>query len=86
MDFTFAAEPDPNNGTIRFYYYLPQSENVQFEVYNLKGKRVARINNGLLPAGIHTVFWSTAHLANGVYLLRFSIRNESIIQKVTLSA
>ncbi len=86
MDFIFAAEPDPNNGTIRFYYYLPRPENVLFEVYDLKGKRVARINNGQLPAGLHTVFWSTTHLANGVYLIRFNIRNESIVQKVTLSA
>ena len=41
MNLIFAAEPDPNNGTIRFYYYFPKPEHVQFEVFNLKGKRVA---------------------------------------------
>jgi hypothetical protein len=85
MDFIFAAEPDPGNSIIRFYYYLPEPENVQFEIYNLKGKVVSRISNGWLSSGVHVVFWSTDNLANGIYLIRFSVRDESVVQKVTLS-
>jgi hypothetical protein len=84
MNFIFVAEPDPDNSNVRFYYYLPEPENIQFEIYSLKGKLVTRISNGWLPAGIHIVYWSTSHLSNGVYLIRFGVRDESIVQKVTL--
>jgi hypothetical protein len=86
MNLIFAAEPDCSSGFIRFYYLLNQPESIQFEILDLKGKRVARISKGVVPAGIHTVLWSTSHLPDGVYLFRFSIRKESIVQKVTLSA
>ncbi len=86
MNFTFIAEPDPVNSAMRFCYHLPEPENVQFEIYNLKGKLVSRISDGWLPAGTHVVIWSTSDLSNGIYLVRFSVRDESIVHKVTLSA
>ncbi len=86
MDFLFAAEPDPENSAVRFYYYLPKSENVQFEIFNLKGKLITRLSDGWLPAGTHAIFWSTSDLSNGIYLIKFNVRDESIVQKVTLTA
>jgi hypothetical protein len=86
MDFMFIAEPDPENSTLRFYYYLPRSENIHFEIYDFKGKLITRINNGWLAAGDYAVFWSTEKLLSGKYFVRFSVREESIVQKVTLSS
>jgi hypothetical protein len=86
MDFIFIAERDPENSAMRFYYHLPEPENIQFEIYNLEGKLVSRIANGWLPAGTHAVIWSTGDLSNGIYLVRFGLRDESIVRKVTLSA
>jgi hypothetical protein len=85
MNFIFVAEPDPENSALRFYYFLPRPENVHFEIYDIQGKLVTRISNGWLAPGIHLVFWSTEDLSSGIYLVRFSVREESIVQKVTLS-
>jgi hypothetical protein len=85
MDFIFVAEPDLENSALRFYYYLPKPENVHFEIYDIKGRLVTKISKGWLAAGVHMVFWSTEDLSNDIYLIRFSVREESIIQKVTLS-
>ncbi len=86
MNFLFVVEPDPENCAVRFHYYLPRPEDVQFEIYSLTGRRVARISDGWLPEGAHTVFWSTDHLDDGAYLIRFSVRDESIVQRVQLTA
>jgi hypothetical protein len=77
MDFIFIAAPDPENSLARFYYYLSGEENVQIDIYNLKGKLETRITDGWLPPEVHPVLWSTDDLDNEIYLLRFSVRDDS---------
>jgi hypothetical protein len=86
MDFLFVVEPDPENYAVNFHFYLPNPEYVQFEIFSLLGKRIAQISDGRLPAGAHSVLWSTAQLESDAYLVRFCVRDESIVQRIQLLA
>ncbi len=84
MYFVFATDPNPLNSAIRFYYYLPESEIIQFEVLSINGKCIAVLEEGRQPAGEHMVLWSTDYLADGIYLVRFCIGEESFVQNVSV--
>jgi hypothetical protein len=48
-------------------YYLPSEGNVSLSVYDVAGRRVARLEGLRQSAGSHVVSWDTAEMARGVY-------------------
>jgi hypothetical protein len=74
--------PNPFNPTTNISFTLPVSENVQLNVYNVLGQRVATLVNGTMPAGSHTVNFNAANLASGVYI--YSIRAGNFVQNRTM--
>jgi hypothetical protein len=51
-------------------YMIPQASKIKLELYDLLGRRVALIEEGVQLEGIHTVRWTTEGLAAGVYFVR----------------
>jgi hypothetical protein len=60
--------PVRNQATISFE--LKADAQVQMEVYNLTGQRVAQVVNTQYPAGVHQYSWNAEMLETGMYLLR----------------
>lgn len=55
-------------------YQLPSSAHLVLEVYDLNGRRLEVLNNGLHNAGNYSVVWqsvASSRSASGVYLYRF---------------
>ncbi len=48
---------------------IPQESNVQIVVYDVQGRRVQELVNGIRQAGYHVTGWTPA-VASGVYLCR----------------
>jgi hypothetical protein len=60
--------PNPfNSGTV-LRYALPVQAEVVLEVYDVLGRRVAVLVNGLMPAGRYEVRFDASGLSSGVYL------------------
>ncbi|MBU94671.1 MAG: hypothetical protein CL669_03660 [Balneola sp.] len=76
--------PNPFNPSTNISFTLPKTTNVQLEVYNMLGQKVATLINGRRSSGSHTVRFNTNTLASGVYIYRLRADNISLQRKMTL--
>jgi len=63
--------PNPFNAETRMDYYLSRPARVRIGLYDMTGRRVALLDEGLRPAGTHRVRYRGDHLPSGVYVCRF---------------
>ena len=68
-------------------YQLPAVEHVTLSVYDITGKRVTRLVNGIKEPGIHRVSWNGRDargnsVSSGVYFLKFSAGDYTSTQKI----
>jgi len=61
----------PLPGRVRsIQYSLAEAGPVRLLVYDAAGRVVARLLDGVQPAGVHEVSWDTTHVASGIYFMR----------------
>jgi flagellar hook assembly protein FlgD len=64
---------------------LPRDGRVDLDLYDVSGRFVAEIADGDYPAGYHTVMWEAdTRVANGVYVLRLKLGEETISSKTVV--
>ncbi len=61
--------PNPCNGFTTMEFALPHESNVHIDVYDVQGRRVQELVNGIRQAGYHVTGWTPA-VASGIYLCR----------------
>ncbi len=69
--------PNPFKGHTVIKFALPEKENVKLDIYDINGRRIARLVNGKLNAGWHTVSWNGKDtrgrkVKSGVYFYRLN--------------
>ena len=72
---TFALHPNhpnPFNPSATINYDLPEPSHVSLVIYDVLGRKVAEIVNGVQEAGFKSVVWDASGVASGVYLARFT--------------
>lgn len=84
MPSEFKAGPNPFNATTQISYFLPEAGAVQLEVFNIAGQRVETLSQGWQTAGEHKLNWDAEDFISGVYFLRLTTGEESLVRKVTL--
>ncbi|MBS1262698.1 MAG: hypothetical protein MAG453_02060 [Calditrichaeota bacterium] len=69
------SEPHPNpfNSTSSVTIRLPQAGELTADVFDVTGRRVATLADGLYPAGRHTLTFDASALASGLYFIRASV-------------
>jgi endonuclease/exonuclease/phosphatase family metal-dependent hydrolase len=85
----YPPRPNPLARTTRFAFDLPRAAAVSLEVFDLSGRRVARLVDGAREAGHHEVGWTAAdenggRLAAGLYFARFSVGGISRMERLVL--
>lgn len=76
--------PNPFNPTTTIDFALPASQPVLLEVYDLLGKRVAVLADGVHSAGTHSVHFDAGTLGSGMYLYRLTTPSTSMTKRLTL--
>ncbi len=81
------AGPNPFRQELRVSFELPTAVETRVDVYDLQGRRAARLAAGLLPGGLHRLEWngrdeSGRPAADGIYLIRIEAGARSRTTKV----
>jgi hypothetical protein len=71
--------PNPFNAATTIKYELPYQSRVTIVIYDILGRKVGTLVDGLQPAGYHQVIWNAKDLSSGVYFykLQTGIYNEA---------
>jgi len=83
----FALEqnyPNPFNPSTVIKYYIPEKAFVSLFVYNLLGKKVAALVNGIKKAGRYEVTFNASNLPSGVYIYSLKGGSFNSVKKMIL--
>lgn len=81
--------PNPFSGQTTIEFALPEQSRVTVAVYDMMGRKVATLVDGVRSAGPHAVGWngqsdSGQDLASGVYLLRMRAEGKTMNKRMTI--
>jgi hypothetical protein len=76
--------PNPFNPRTEIAFDLPKTSNVYVGVYDVLGREVAKVANGLMTAGHHTFAFDGSKLASGLYFYTLSSAGVSQTKKMLL--
>lgn len=79
-----SAAPNPFNPVTRLSFTLDQESPATLEVFDLAGKRVASLHQGVLAAGHHDFTWQPQNLSSGLYLARLQAGPTVVTSRLTL--
>ena len=85
-----SAIPNPFSSSTQLGYDMPRQGRVQLAVYDVQGRRVAELADGIKPAGRHAARWDGrdtdgGELAPGVYFVRLESEGRVATQKLVLT-
>ncbi len=81
---TASVYPNPFNPSTSIRFQLPASSVTHLVVYDILGREVAILVNGILSAGQHQVTFDGAGMASGIYMYRLQTGNQVITGKMML--
>ncbi len=70
--------PNPFNPLTQVEYYLPKTGQVEVAVYDLNGRLIQRLQNGVQNAGKHQLNFDGSQLSSGFYFLRLKFNGQDI--------
>jgi hypothetical protein len=76
--------PNPFNPTTTIGFTLPDTRMAKLTVFDVLGREIAVLQNGLLSAGNHTVEFDAHTLAGGLYFYRLDAGDASRTHKMLL--
>ncbi len=78
------AYPNPFNATTKLSYGLPEASKVSIQVYDMAGRLVATLVDGVKSAGYHNLSWHSGNASSGMYIVRMESSNFKAASKVML--
>ncbi|MFH1842596.1 MAG: CotH kinase family protein [bacterium] len=81
--------PDPFNPSTALSFTLPVETRVRLEIFDVRGWRVVRLLDSVLPAGVHTEDWNGMDgtgraMGSGVYFARLTGNGQTDIERMML--
>ena len=81
-----AAVPNPFNSEVTINLTLATSEMVDVAVFDITGKQVASLKNGMTAAGTTVLEWKPTGLSAGVYFVQVRTSNAVLTKKIIYTA
>lgn len=76
--------PNPFNPATNIVFHLPKTSEVHIAVYDVLGREVARLVDGVRPAGQYTVLFDGKNLNSGLYVCRMNANDQMYTRKMLL--
>jgi hypothetical protein len=83
-ELIITAYPNPFNPTTRFDVSLPETGELLLDIFDVLGRNVATLADGVFPAGVHNFAFDAQSLASGVYLARAVTKTETATSRIVL--
>lgn len=77
--------PNPARGSTNITFHLDRTAPVQLAVFDLLGRRVADLRDGVLASGSQSVPWNTQSFPAGVYFVRLESQGRVEVEKLTIA-
>ena len=78
------AYPNPFNPVTTISYGLPSDTKITLNVYDVEGRRITTLTEGIRTAGTHTVEWNAEGYPSGVYFVKLDADKFTQTQKLML--
>ena len=78
------STPNPTRGMARIGYALPEAGHVRLAVYDVMGREVAVLVDGVRPAGSQDAIWDGGGLSAGIYVYRLETGGSVLAKTLTL--
>ena len=82
------AWPNPGNGPFRMAFALPGDTRLRLSVFDLQGREVAVLDDGVVPAGRHERTWdarsSAGAMPAGIYFARLVAADRTWVRRLVL--
>ena len=76
------AYPNPFNSIVNVHYILLKGQIVSLKVYDMSGKMVDVLSEGLQGSG--TAVWNADGMQSGVYMMKLTVGDQVSMKKVVL--
>lgn len=84
----FVYQP-PGEDPIQMHYTMGSRQRVRFEIFDVRGRRLRLLDEGVVPAGEHVAEWDRRgeigrRLGRGVYFIRLAAGSVTVVSKLML--
>ncbi|MBP8137411.1 MAG: T9SS type A sorting domain-containing protein, partial [Candidatus Eisenbacteria bacterium] len=80
--FALPPSPNPARGVVRFAVDVARAQRVDLGVFDVSGRRVATLHDGVLMAGRHSFGWTGDGAAPGVYMVRMHADDVTQVSRI----
>lgn len=77
--------PNPFNPTTTITYQVPFMTTVTLQVFDVRGREMATLVNGVRPAGRHVVPFDASALTSGIYFYRLDVGGQQWVSKMVVA-
>lgn len=82
--------PNPFNPTTTIVFGLPEAQKITLTIYNVQGKKVTELVNGVMKAGFHRVIWNGCNtlgqkVSSGIYIYELRAGDKRLVKKMLLT-
>jgi enterochelin esterase family protein len=82
LEFDFKVFPNPFNSTTALVFTLPKTARIVLGLYDVNGRQIRILSEGVLGAGDHHLNLDTTGLASGVYFTRLQTSGQTVCRKL----
>jgi hypothetical protein len=68
--FPLGCYPNPFNAQTTIQYSLPKTSDITIDIFDILGRRIATLTEGVMPAGNHQATWDASRYSSGIYFYR----------------
>ena len=76
--------PNPFNPTTNVIFNQNQSGPIKLAVYDIKGRELAVLFNGIMQPGKSSFTWNATIYPTGIYFIKAISENQKQVKKITL--
>jgi len=82
---TLTNYPNPIAEKTTISYTLEKEADIEISVFDILGKKIESIDNGIKPIGRHKIVWDASSVTSGIYFIQLKTGNQTINKKVIIS-